>query len=322
MGGNEGIMKIPNGVLLALSVGLFTGALVHARPISGQGTAAAGQNDSNKPGQQSTPATQAKPGQPGQPAGQAATGPVVTAEEGQAYQAINSELSAGLDLDKVISLSEDFVKKFPHSSMLSYVYTFEATAYQQKGDVNKTVEAGEKSLKLNPDNLMSLIILAGMLPQPQLMQGSDLDKQKKLTDAEADAGHALQLIDKLPKLANETDDQLKKRKDTIASEPHGALGMIHLQRAAMALTGGMDPDELAKAALEFKQAVSLTDHPLPQYYYRLGEVYSNENKLDDAIAAFSKASEIGQGSGIQQYADQQIEALKKRQAQAKPPAAH
>jgi tetratricopeptide (TPR) repeat protein len=317
-------MEIPNRVLLTLSVGLFTGALVHARPISisGQGTATAGQNDSNKSGQQSSPATQVKPGQPGQPAGQTATGPVFTPEESKAYQAISSELSAGLDFDKVISLSEDFVKKFPNSSMLSYVYTFEATAYQQKGDINKTVETGEKSVKLNPDNLMSLIILAGMLPQPQLMQGSDLDKQKKLTDAEADASRALQLIDKLPKLATETDDQLKKRKDSIASEPHGALGMIHLQRATMTLTGGMDADELAKAAQEFKQSVVLTDHPSPQNYYRLGEAYSHENKLDDAIAAFSKASEIGQGSGIQQYADQQIEALKKRQAQAKPPTAH
>lgn len=315
-------MKIPNKVLLALSVGLFTGALVHARPISisGQGTAAApGQNDSNKSGQ---PGAQAKPGQPAQPASQAATGPVVTAEEGKAYQAIAAELNAGLDLDKVVSLADDFEKKFPNSSMLSYVYTFQATAYQQKGDIKKTVETGEKSLKLNPDNLMSLIILAGMLPQPQLMQGSDLDKQKKLTDAETDASRALQLIEKLPKLANETDDQFKKRKDSIASEPHGALGMIHLQRSTMTLTGGMDPDELTKAAQEFKQSVDLSEHPAPQNYYRLGEVYTHENKLDDAIAAFSKASEIGQGSGIQQYADQQIAELKKKQALAKPPAAH
>lgn len=317
-------MKIPKRLLLALSASLIIGALVHARPISisGQGTAAAGQNGSNKPGQQSAPSTQAKPAQPGQSASPASTGPVVAPEEVKDYQTIGSELSAGLDLDKVISLSGDFEKKYPNSSLLSYVYTFQATAYQEKGDVNKTVEAGEKSLKLNPDNLMSLIIMAGMLPQPQLMQGSDLDKQKKLTDAEADASHALQLIDKIPKLANETDDQFKKRKDNIASEPHGALGMIHLQRATMTLTGGMDADELAKAEQEFKQAVVLTDHPAPQYYYRLGEVYGHENKLDDAIVAFSKASEIGQGSGIQQYADQQIAELKKRQAQAKPPAAH
>ncbi len=185
----------------------------------------------------------------------------MTAEESQAYQAMSSELTAGLDPNKVISLAGDFEKKYPNSP------------------------------------------------------------EKKLTEAETDANRALQLIEKLPKQGTETDGQLKKRKDSIASEPHGSLGMIHLQRASLTLTGGMDADELNKAAQEFKQSVDLTEHPAPQNYYRLGEVYANENKLDEAIAAFSKASEVGQGSGIQEYADKQIETLKKKQAQAKP-AAH
>jgi tetratricopeptide (TPR) repeat protein len=174
---------------------------------------------------------------------------------------------------------------------------------------------------VNPDNLMSLIMISSMLPQPQLMQGTDLAKQTKLTEAETDANHALDLIGKLPKQPSETDDQFKKRKDAIASEPHAALGMVHLQKATMTLSGGMDPDELAKAAQDFKASVDLTERPAPENYYRLGEIYADENKIDDAIGAFSKASEIGQGNPIQQYADTQITALKKRQAQAKPPVA-
>ncbi len=250
------------------------------------------------------------------------SGPQLSAEEQQAYAAIQPEVSAGLDPDKVISLSQDFEKKFPNSTLLTYVYAFEASGYQQKGEINKVVEASEKSLKLNPDNLMSLIAISSMLPQPKLMQGNDLDKEKKLTEAETDANHALDLIGKLPKQPNETDDQFKKRKDHISSELHGALGMVHLQKATMALTGGMDPDELAKAARDFKASVDLTDRPAPQNYFRLGEIYTHQNKIDDAIGAFSKASELGQGTGIQQFADSQIEALKKRQAQAKPPGAN
>jgi tetratricopeptide (TPR) repeat protein len=250
------------------------------------------------------------------------SGPQLWAEEQQAYAAIQAQGSAGLDADKIISLTQDFEKKFPNSTLLSYVYAFEASGYQQKGEINKLVEASEKSLKLNPDNLMSLIAISSMLPQPRLMQGSDLDKEKKLTEAETDANHALDLIGKLPKQPNETDDQFKKRKDNISSEPHAALGMVHLQKARMALTGGMDPDELAKAAQDFKASVDLTDRPAPQNYFRLGEIYTHQNKIDDAIRAFSKASELGQGTGIQQFADSQIEALKKRQAQAKPPGAN
>lgn len=300
----------------------MAGALAYAKPMSaGSQDAKPAQSNPPASGQQGGAAGQAKPGQAGQAAGQAPAAPVITPEERQAYQAVASEAAAGLDADKVISLSEDYAKKYPGSPLLTSIYAFEATAFRQKGDLEKVVDASEKSLKLYGDNLVSLITLALILPQPQLMQGNELDKQKKLTEAEADANHALELIGKLPKQPEETDDQYKKRQGEISSEPHSALGMIHLQRSTMvSLSGGMDPDELAKSATEYLAAVSITDRPQPEDYYRLGEVYENQNKIDDAITAFSKASEIGQGSGIQAYADKQIELLKKKQAEAKPPA--
>lgn len=255
-----------------------------------------------------------------QPSGQApgATSQI-SGEERQAYGAIQTKCNAGLDPDRVVSLSHTFEKKYQHHSFLTYVYAFEATAYQQKGELGKTVDSAEKSIKLNPDNMMTLIILCSMLPQPQLMHGSDLDKQKKLAEAKTDANHALELIDKLSKKPNETDEAFKARKNTVASEPHAALGLIHLQRAAAGLNG-MDPGELIKAAQEYKAAVDL--RPTAEFCYRLGEVYEHENKFADAVASFSKASVLGQGTGIQQYADNEIEALKKRQAQANLPATH
>jgi tetratricopeptide (TPR) repeat protein len=305
-------MKNPARVLFALITGLLMSVVAQARPISlsAQDTKATPSNQGTT-GQSST-------GQKGGAPAQAPSGP--TAEERQAFAAVQSESSAGLDPERVITLAQDFEKKFPSSPFLSYAYFFEANAYESKGDYDKLIDAGEKSIKLNADNLMTLIMMSTVLPQPQAMKGSnDLDKQKKLTEAEADANHALELIAKLPKQPTEADDAFKKRIDTVASEPHAALGMIHLQRASMtSLTGGMDPDELAKAAVEYKQSVEMTPQPLPQNYYRLGEVYMHENKLADAIAAFSKASELGQGSPIQAYADKQIEALKKLQTPAKP----
>ncbi|HEV2350499.1 MAG TPA: tetratricopeptide repeat protein [Terriglobia bacterium] len=315
-------MRFPKRIFLTLSFGLIAGALAYASP------GALGSQDA-KPEQSTPPATgqqggttqQAKPGQGGQAAGQAPSAPTVTPEERQAYQAVASEAAAGLDPDKVVSLSEDYIKKYANSPMLTSVYAFEATAFRQKGELDKVVDASEKSLKLNGDNLVSLITLALILPQPQLMQGNELDKQKKLTEAETDANHALEIIAKIQKQPTETDDQFKKRQGELSSEPHAALGMIHLQRSTMvSLSGGMDPEELSKSAQEYQQAVTVTDRPQPEDYFRLGEVYENQNKIDDAIAAFSKASEIGQGSGIQPYADKQIEILKKKQAEAKPPA--
>jgi len=315
-------MRILLGVLLAISASVYLGAAANARPLVPLGQAGGASPSGQKPAEQAPAGQQGQAGQPAQP-GQAAAGPVTTPEERQSYQDLASEATAGLDPDRVISLAQDYEKKYPNSPMLTVVYMFEASAYESKGDFVKVVDLGEKSLKLNADNLSSLLIVSSVLPQPQVTRGSDLEKQKKLDEAEADAKHALELIDqdKVPRQANEADDAYKKRKNSIASEPHAALGMVHLQRATMGL-GGMDPEELTKAAQEFKQSVELTDRPQPEHYYRLGEVYKHQKKVDDAIAAFSKASELGQGTALQQYADKQIEELKKSQTLAKPAGTH
>jgi len=234
----------------------------------------------------------------------------VPPEQNQAYGAITTEL----DPDKVIVLVDDFAKKYPDSPLLSYVYSFEANAYQQKGDVKKTVDACAKSLKANPDNLMALIIDVGMLPQPQYLNNHSADREKILQQAESEANHALDLLPKrVTKKADESDADYQKRLGEVESQVHGPLGMIHLDMATEGLTG-LDKAELEKAEHEFNTAVSTTSRPDPRDYYRLGEAYKMDGKLDDAIQAFGKASELGQGTMIKTYADQQIEGIKKMKA--------
>lgn len=235
----------------------------------------------------------------------------VTPEEAQAYRAILNEL----DPDRALQMVQDFGTSYPQSLLLSWVYAFAANAYQQKGELENVVEYGEKSLKLNPDNLASLIIMATILPQPRLMQPASLDKEKRLAEAEGYAQQALELIDKLPQQADETDTDFQARKARLATEPHSALGMIHLQRSSLAVQAP-DPEELTKAAEEYKMAVSLSTPPNPQDYFRLGEAYTLLNKVEEAIGAFTKAGELGRGTVLKTYADQRIEALKKQKAAA------
>ena len=83
---------------------------------------------------------------------------------------------------------------------------------------------------------------------------------------------------------------------------------------------GLDQDELAKAEQNYKDAIAKSQSPNPADYYRLGEVYRGENKLADAINAFSKAGQLAPGTIIEQLANQQVQALKKAQA-SKPSAA-
>jgi hypothetical protein len=61
--------------------------------------------------------------------------------------------------------------------------------------------------------------------------------------------------------------------------------------------------------------VSTTGHPDSRDYYRMGEAYGLEGKLDDAIQAFTKAGELGQATVIKTYAYEQIAQLKKRKPQ-------
>jgi hypothetical protein len=44
----------------------------------------------------------------------------------------------------------------------------------------------------------------------------------------------------------------------------------------------------------------------------LGEVYSSAGKKQEAIEAFSKASELGKGTVVETYANQSIEQLKQK----------
>jgi tetratricopeptide (TPR) repeat protein len=230
-------------------------------------------------------------------------------EQGTAYNAIKTEL----DPDKAIAECGDFAQKYPDSPVLTYVYSFEANAYQQKGDVDKVVDYADKSLKLNGDNLMSLVLSIGITPQPQYLNNHKAEQEKILQDTQTRANHALELIAKLPKLPTESDEDYQKRLGEIGSQVHGPLGMYHLEMANQSLSG-MDKTELGKAEEEFNAAVSKTAHPDPRDYYRLGEAYKLDGKIDDAIQAFTRAGELGQGTLIKTYADQQVAELKKLKA--------
>ena len=237
-------------------------------------------------------------------------GKMVTPEEGREMQALQAEL----DPDRMIQLAKDFEQKHPSSPLLTYVYVFEGTAYQQKSDLKQTVAYCQKSLALKSDNLMALLVVTPLLPQPQLMQGVDADK--RLTEAENDAKTALKLIDALPAQANETPEQFKARKNTYVRDMNSAMGMIHLQRSLQSLEGP-DKDELAKAEQSYQIATTISAEAQPADYYRLGETRERLKKYPEAIEAYTKAGELAAGTAIKTFADQRIEAIKKGLGQAK-----
>jgi tetratricopeptide (TPR) repeat protein len=219
-----------------------------------------------------------------------------TYEEALGFKTLEDEL----DPDRRIRMVGEFESRFPNSQLLSYVYTQAAKAYEQKGDLGRVVDYGEKSLKFDAGNVQSMLLVAMVLPQPRMLRAEPQAATQRLITAESYARRALKLVEGLPRTPNETDDQLQKRKASLASDAHTALAMVNMQRG-----------ESANAIEEFKTAISLATQPNPQLYFRMGEVYANDGHKAEAIEAFTKAAELGQGTALQKYADGRIAALKK-----------
>ena len=218
-------------------------------------------------------------------------------DEAMALQDIQKESSS----DRRLQMVDAFEKKFPNSPLLSYADTEAAKVHQEKGDYDEAVQYCRKSLKIDPDNTFSLIILASVLPQPKLLKADANQARAMLSEAAGDANRALVLLEKLRKRPDESDEQFEARKGALAADAHFALGMEEMQE-----------DQFDKAVANYQAAISLSKKPTFQYYYRLAEAYASEGHISEAIQALQKASETGRGTPMQKYADDFITELQKR----------
>jgi tetratricopeptide (TPR) repeat protein len=220
-----------------------------------------------------------------------------SADEAMALQDIQKESSS----DRRLQMVDAFEKKFPNSPLLSYAETEAAKVNQEEGDYEEAVQYCRKSLKIDPDNTFSLIILASVLPQPKLLKPDANQARAMLSEAAGDASRALVLLEKLRKRPDESDEQFEARKGALAADAHFALGMEEMQE-----------DQFDKAVANYQAAISSNRKPTFQYYYRLAEAYASEGHVSEAIQVLQKASEIGRGTPMQKYADDFIAELQKR----------
>jgi len=241
------------------------------------------------------------------PTGKARMRALLTSPTGVDIQASAAEAMALQDIqneaapDRRLQLVDAYEKKFPNSALISYVDTEAARAYQVKGDYDKAQESCRKSLKADPDNTFSLIILAMVLPQPESLKKNPAEAATRLSEAESDARRALTLLDKLERRPDESDSQFAERRSSLAADAHFALGMAEMQR-----------NDFDKAITEYQTAISSTKKPTFQYYYRLAEAEASEGRTPEAIQALQKASELARGTPMQKYAEDFMSELEKK----------
>jgi tetratricopeptide (TPR) repeat protein len=236
------------------------------------------------------------------PSGRSFTTPLgdklqVSPEEKADFLQIQSEMDSAQQL----KLCEDFEKKYPQSVLLSYVLSQLASIYQKQGQYDKVVELCNRSIQLEPKNIFSLVMVSMLLPQPRLLRGTPADNEKQVVRAAEHASKALDLMAQIPAEMLEKDEELQKRKASLSSDAHSALGMVALYRE--------DPPT---AADEFKAAIAGGSGANPTNYFRLGEAYETMGKLDQALEAFQNAADLGTGTPFQDFANRKIAEIKAR----------
>ena len=197
---------------------------------------------------------------PGDPQQQASQQPNYTLAEYNAYQAAANEK----DPRQRVKLLDDFVGKWPNSTLLPYVNQSYLDTYNQLKNFPKVVEYADKLLAMG-DKLPLQNRLQAAYARSQVLESAynpkDPNSKDMLTKGRDVAAMAMKLLDQLPKPENMTPDQFTNQvKKPVLLVLNNAAGFASLQLKDY------------KSAVEFYTA-ALANAPseaASYYYYRLG----------------------------------------------------
>jgi tetratricopeptide (TPR) repeat protein len=188
------------------------------------------------------------------------------------------------DPNKKISLAEALLQKYSNSDFKDLAYVVEMQTYQQLNQPDKAVEAGHKALEANPENLDALRFLSFVFPF--VYKADDPEAPAKLSRAESDAKHGLEVLQKLQKPAGVSDEQFNQALKGLRAVFNGTVGFVALQRK-----------DYAAAITSYKAASE--DNPSDWYvFYRMGlaYLYSNPHDYDHGIWYIARALALAQAA--------------------------
>lgn len=173
-----------------------------------------------------------------------------------------------------------FLQHYPASNFQAIVYQLLMLAYKEVGDSKGVIDSGEKALKIQPDNLNTLLTLADVLPNG--VSGSTLNDSRRLDQAEQYARRIFEGIEriKLPRSMPRQRWQLLSRE--MEASAHEALGHIASKRG-----------EWPKAVVEFEKSVRQNHNPRGRQFYRLGVAHMFAGNDPAAREALHQAVELG-----------------------------
>jgi tetratricopeptide (TPR) repeat protein len=213
-------------------------------------------------------------------------------DEYDAFQAMATEQ----DPNKKISLADAFLEKFADSDFKDLVHVQILTVHQQLGDSEKAIEAARKTLEVNPDRLEALSYLSFAFPFVFKSNG-DPEAESKLSAAESNARHGLEVLQQVQKPESVSDDQFNQYIKSQRANFNNTLGFVALQRK-----------DYPAAITSFKAGAE--DNPADIYsFYRMGlaYLYSETPDYDNAVwnmarsVSLAKASNNPAGAEIEKF---------------------
>ncbi len=214
------------------------------------------------------------------------------------------------DPDARIKAADNLITKFADTEFKTIAMYLTAASYEQKNDFEKMVVWCERTIETDATNYPCMLMLASGIAKRA--RENDLDLNEKLARSDKFAQSALDTLKDAAKPNPQlTEEQWTAAKKDFAAQAHETFAL------AAALRKKYDV-----AIAEFKQAVDGAATPDPASMVRLGQVYNQAGKPDDAIAILDKVMAIPDvNPQIKQFAQaERVRAIQAKGGGVKPAA--
>ena len=259
------------------------------------------------------PAKQANPAQTAPAAAAAQPGftspvakqPAFKSKEEQDAAILMFQAMQAPDADARIKTCDSFLQKFPDSEFKPVTLYFLTLSYQNKNDYEKTLTYGEATLKADPGNYQTMLLLAQLVAART--RENDLDKEEKLKTAEKYANQALEALKTAPRPnPNVGDAQWELAKQDLTAQAYAAYALIALAQK-----------KIDVAIEQFQKSLATSPEPDPSTMVRLANAQAQVGKYDEAIATLEKVSAMPDvHPSVKQIAQKELERTKLVKAKA------
>ena len=181
---------------------------------------------------------------------------------------------------------EAFLQTYPNSAMKEDALVSLMGTYQQAGDAQKMVDAANRALQVNPNNVRALALLTYYYRASTTTQ--NLQQNLDLVQKYAQQGE--QALHNMTKPEGMSDADFAKVHNELSAIFEGGLGFVALQKK-----------DNATAAKDFRTAVSQESQPSIADVYPLAQADLEAKPMNpEGFWFIVKASQMAQGDGQQQ----------------------